>query len=36
MDNQERYRNILGEPLNEKSVDALPGIDFKAAELLID
>jgi hypothetical protein len=36
MDNQERYRNMIGEPLNNKSVDELPGIDFIAAELLID
>ena len=36
MDNQERYRNMLGEPMNDKSVDELPGIDFKAAEPLIN
>ena len=27
---------MIGEPLNNKSVDELPGIDFIAAELLID
>jgi hypothetical protein len=36
MDNQERFRNMLGEPMNDKSVDELPGIDFKAAEILIN